>query len=255
MRAKLKLEQIMRSRNFIFSFLAFTLVLASASFAIYPPANFKAVANSKAQTVVLRWDAVKDAVGYNVYRKEATDVAYRKINIAPVTSLQYIDRRVVAEADNLYVVRSVFADGTESADSIAVGAPLMIVNTTATITTLRNKPLTARSIKDGRIKTFAGPGDVITYRISYANNGFSAAKNVKINYRIPDGTKLAGTPLTKRGAKALVSYFDKVSKRWVSEIEKEENISMVSFLIKNAIPPVQVNRVNGIIDLNVTIEL
>jgi uncharacterized repeat protein (TIGR01451 family) len=245
----------MKSKSFIFCFLAFTVLLASVSFAIYPPANFKAIANARVQTVILRWDAVKDAVAYNVYRKEATDAAYRKINIAPVTSLQYKDRNVILGGDYLYVVRSVFADGTESADSIAIGAPSMVVNTTATITTLRDKPLTARSIRDRRIKTFAGPGDVITYRISYANNGFSAAKNVKINYRIPEGTKLAGTPLVKRGAKALISYFDKVSKKWVSEVEREENVGMVSFLIKNAIPPVRVNRVNGIIDLNVTIEL
>lgn len=246
----------MRKTKLILVFLLVSfLFLASASLAIYPPSNLKASANLKALSVDISWDSVKDAVGYNVYRKEATDQAYQKLNSIPVSKLSHKDRRALKGRDYQYAVRSVFADGTESADSISIGAPLMIINTSASITTLRDKPLTARSIRTGKLKTFAGPGDVITYRITYANKGFSAAKNVKINYKIPDGTKIAGTPLIKRGANALISYFDNVSKKWVSQIENEENISMVSFLIKNSIPPVASRDVNGIIDLNVTIEL
>lgn len=246
----------MRKINLFFvSLLVSSLLLASASLAIYPPSNLKAAANPKVQSVDVSWDTVRDAVGYNVYRKEATDQAYQKLNSTPVSRLSYKDRRVIRGKDYQYAVRSVFADGTESADSVSIGAPLMTIDTSASITTLRDKPLTARSKKTGRLKTFAGPGDVITYRISYANQGFSAAKNVKINYKIPDGTKIAGAPLVKKGAAALISYFDNVSKKWISQIENEENVSMVSFLIKNAIPPVSSRKVNGIINLNVTIEL
>ncbi len=246
----------MRKTNlFSVSLLVLSLLLASASLAIYPPSNLKASANPKARSVDMSWGSVKDAVGYNVYRKEATDHAYQRLNSTPVSKPTYRDRRVVLGRDYLYVVRSLFADGVESADSISIGAPLMTIDTSASITTLRDKPLTARSIKTGQLKTFAGSGDIITYRITYANKGFSSAKNIKINYKIPDGTKIAGVPLVKRGAAALISYFDNVSKKWVSQVKNEKNISMVSFLIKNSIPPVSSRDVNGIIDLNVTIEL
>jgi uncharacterized repeat protein (TIGR01451 family) len=246
---------MINKKNKLFVFLLTLTLLASSAFAIYPPSNLKASANLKTDAVDIGWEAVKDAVGYNVYRKEATDQVYSKINASPVSKLSYHDRRVRTGGDYVYVIRSVFADGTESADSIAIGAPLMAIETAASITTLRDKPLTARSIKTGQIKTFAGPGDVITYRISYANRGYSSAKNVKIKYKIPDGTNIAGTPLVKKGAVALISYFDKVSKKWISQIDKEENVGMVSFLIKNDIPPTVSSRDNGIIDLNVTIEL
>lgn len=242
-------------RKIIFLFVL-VFLLSTATFALTAPSNFSAKADSNRRSVILSWSAVSDAVGYNVYRKEITDFVYKRLNFSPLTALSYEDKSVVGGKDYLYVIRSVSAAGTESLDSVALGAPLMVINTTAMVTTLRDKPLAVRSIKTGEMKTFAAPGDIITYTISYINIGYSSAKNVKINYDIPDGTVIAGNPRIKQGPAAQVSYFDKIKKKWVAEIEREENISRVRFLIPNNLPPLEANKkVNGIIDLNVLIAL
>lgn len=246
----------MKQKNIALSSLLISVLLLSvAAFAATAPKNLRATAENNA--VVLQWDAVSDVAGYNVYRKEASDTQSTKLNGAAVSSNGFSDPSVTAGKDYTYTVRAIDASGVESVDSAGAGAPRMAISTSATITTLRaSGPLKAKSIKTGDVKTFAGPGDVITYKIVYANKGFSSASNVKINYKIPAGTKIAGTPLVKKGAVALVSYFDKAQKRWLSAIDKEENVENVSFLIKEPLKPVASNgSVNGEIDLNVTIEL
>lgn len=232
------------------------LLLAAQAVAINAPTSLTANADVKNRSVILKWDAADGAAGYNIYRKEATEPVYRKINFSDVNGTTYTDGSLTAGNDYLYQVRAVDAGGLESEGSRGVGAPLMTISTSALVTTLRSAPLSARSIRTGKTVTFAGPGDIITYQISYANVGYSSAGNVKINYAIPGGTIIAGAPVVKKGAGAKVAYFDKNKNQWVSRIEKQENIGAVRFEIPKNIPPVKKeNDVNGIVDLNVVITL
>ena len=205
---------------------------------------------------MVSWGGVPGATAYNVYRKQINDPSYARINFSPVTSLKYEDAAVGRGGDYLYTVRALDASGIESTDSVSVGAPLMNIDVAARVSTMRDKPLSAKSIRTGKLVTFAGPGDIIIYKISYSNRGVSSAKNVSINYDIPNGTVIAGTPIIRKGYAASVEYFDRIKNKWLSRIEKDVNVSKVKFVISDPIPPVKnIVDVNGQIDLNVVISL
>lgn len=230
------------------------LFLSAASYALPAPSNLSARANPDKNLVILNWNPIANAAGYNVYRKESGDLAYQRLNFSPIADLSYEDKGVSKGKDYLYTVRSLDRGGRESADSISVGAPLMSINTSATVTTLRDKPLETRSIRTGRAVTFAAPGDIITYRISYTNLGFSSARNVRIDYDIPEGTIIAGVPKISKGVPVKIIYFDRAQKKWLAQIDKEENVSRVRFTLLEDVLPVS-NKVSGLIDLNVLIAL
>lgn len=239
-------------------FLSLLLVfsLTVIVFALPAPSSLNVNFNSDKNSAAVIWNLVPGAAAYNIYRKEAADLDYSKINAQPIMGTNYADSSVVRGRDYLYVVRALDLSGIESAYSLSAGGPRMLLNTQALVTTIRDKPLSARSIKTGKMVTFAAPGDIITYRLTYANLGCSSARNVNINYAIPNGTVLAGAPKVKKGAAAQISYFDRLKQKWLSQIGKEENISKVRFLIPETIPPVKSSgENNGIIDLNVVITL
>jgi uncharacterized repeat protein (TIGR01451 family) len=237
-----------------FIILSLLILLSIPAVALIPPQEITAQAKPDIPAVELSWKPVTNAVGFNVYRKESSDPAYRRLNLSPLTSLEFTDQTVVRGKDYLYMVRSLDSAGLESADSIGVGAPLMSMATTAKIMTTRDKPLTQPSVKTGKPVTFATTGDMVIYQISYANRGFSSAKDITINYAIPEGTVIAGTPRVIKGAAAEVSYFDRSKKAWQNEIGREEDVQKVRFSIPNSISPVAGNKeASGIIVLNVII--
>jgi uncharacterized repeat protein (TIGR01451 family) len=236
-------------------FLVF-LLLINLAYALSAPQTLSVNFNPGAKAALISWSAVPDAAGFNVYRKETTDPDFQKINFSAVTSLNFKDTNIIRGKDYLYMVRALDPQGAESGNSVSAGGPQMTIINQALVTTMRDKPLSRKSIKTGKLVTFAAPGDIITYRISYINKGCSSAKNVSINYDIPSGTTIAGVPIIKKGAAAQISYFDRTKNKWVSQIEKEGNISKIRFLIPESIPPVKNDtEVNGIIDLNVLIVL
>ncbi len=247
----------MKARVVFYLLLSVILItFCSVSYGISVPLNLNAKADPDQRTVHLSWDRVADAAGYNIYHKEATDLMATKINSAPVSDLSYVDSAVQTGRDYLFFVRAVGADGAESADSIGIGAPLMNVATSALVTTNKDNPTSARSIRTGSLVTFAASGDMITYHISYSNLGFSAAKNVRIDFDIPSGTVIAGAPIAKKGPGLAVFYYDKASKAWQSKIGKEDNITKVRLTVPAVISPVkQVKDANGSIDLNVIIKI
>jgi uncharacterized repeat protein (TIGR01451 family) len=242
-------------KNKILFSLFLLVILAGIVQALPAPANLSARAETQRNSVALSWNPVINATGYNIYRKEVTDLDYKRLNVTPVATAAYEDKSAESRKDYLYVVKSVSRDGRESAPSVSVGAPLMAIKTTASVTTLRDKPLSAKSVRTGKTVTFAAPGDIITYRISYANLGFSSASNVRIDYDIPDGTIIAGAPVIKKGPAAQVSYYDKIKKQWLSALGNEENVSKLRLNLAESVAPVRNNDVNGIIDLNVVITL
>ena len=76
-------------------------------------------------TVSLSWQAALDAngdpvAGYNVFRKQATDGPYVKINSTVIGYLEMKDINVTLGTRYHYVVRSVDTDGTESVDSLSL---------------------------------------------------------------------------------------------------------------------------------------
>ncbi len=243
-------------KNKILATVFLVFFLTAISHAINAPSHVSAKANIVKDSVLISWSAVSGSGGYNVYRKTIGEKDYVPLNKSPVAKLTYEDKKVARGGDYEYIVKSVDADGVEGAGTFGVGAPLMDVFSTVAVTTLRDKPLTARSIKTGRIKTFAAAGDIITYSISYKNVGYSSAKNVAINYKIPTGTVIAGRPMVAEGRQPQISYFDKEQKKWIKKINRAENISQVKFVIPGEIEPGKSRRdVSGIINLNVVIEL
>ncbi len=241
-------------KNKMVSVILSVLLFATATFALSAPTHLGAKANPQKDSVLISWSAVSGAAGYNIYRADAAGGGFKKINNSLLAKLVFEDKAAAKGKSFEYIVKAVDAGGEESVASAGAGAPLMNINSSVKITTLRDKPMTARSIKTGRIKTFAAPGDILTYSIVYSNDGFSDAKNVMIGYDIPSGTIIAGRPIVKQGKQADVSYFDRVANEWVKKIIKAENISKVRFLIPGVIEPVPNSRqVNGIIDLNVII--
>lgn len=222
----------------------------------YAAADLKAAYNPQRNTVILSWEPISGAVSYNVYKKNSGQADFARINFSAVNDRTYLDEKVDRRSDSLYVVRGVGANGAEAGETLSVGAPLMNINVSATVTTSRSKPITERSIKTGKLVTFAGPGDIITYKITYANRGAGSAKNISINYDIPKGTTIAGTPIVRKGHSCRTTYYDQKQRRWLARVEKEENINKVKFEISDAVPPVAGEKdVNGAIDLNVMIGL
>lgn len=243
-------------KRFIIILLFSLLILPSVLMALPPPQEIEAKANPAANSVVLSWGPVGNAVGFNVYRKERTDPAYKKQNFSPLTSLSFTDHNVVRGKDYLHMVRSLDSAGLESADSISVGAPLITMTTSAKVLTTRDQPLTLPSVKTGKPVTFATTGDMVIYQISYTNQGFSSAKGLTINYAIPKGTVIAGAPRVIKGAQARVAYFDRRKKTWQNEIGREEDVQKVRLSISNTVWPVISNKeTSGIIVLNVIINI
>ena len=233
--------------------IALLLILTSVGLA-YAAADLKATYNPQRNTVLLSWEPIAGAASYNVYKKMAGQADFKRINFSSVADQIYADEKIDRGSDCQYLVRAVSANGAENGETLSVGAPLMTINVSATVTTNRDKPITERSIKTGKLVTFAGPGDIITYKIAYANRGVSSAKNISINYDIPAGTIIAGTPIVRKGYACRTTFYDQRQRRWLARIEKEENINKVKFEIADAVPPVSGEKdINGQIDLNVVI--
>ena len=252
----LDMKKYYYKKHFYLISIIVVFLLSMASYALPAPSYLTAKADTSKNSVVLNWKPVEGASGYNVYRKDVTDLGYQRINFSTIKATSYEDKSVSRGKDYIYMIRSQDVAGQESVDSISAGAPLMAVSTKATVTTLREEPLSAKSIRTGKTVTFAAPGDIITYSISYANLGYGSAANIKIDYAIPAGTVIAGTPQVKKGPAVRIKYYDRIMEEWLDARGKNENISRVRFVVDGKVPPLETdNDVNGLIDLNVLIAL
>ncbi len=198
-----------------------------------PPKDLIADVDSSANAVILSWTAPFDTsvIGFNVYRKEdASTGKFERINRQLLTATAFNDKDVNRGKSYLYITRSINADGIESVDSNAAGAPKMQMKATATVSHM-NRP--------ARI---ASPGDVIKYSIDFANLGYGVAKNVVIVYAIPKGTTLIpGTVLCQK-YKVKIAYYDQKADKWLDQVNHEENISKVSFKVLDDVFPVSNNK-------------
>lgn len=229
-----------------------SVILSTVSLAVQAPQNLNAKA-FPGKSVLLTWDKVEDAAAYNVYRRLATDPVDKVI--AKINDLVYEDSSVTRGGDYVYSVTAV-SNGVEGPKSLGIGAPALSIDVKALVNTSRPKPASARSIKTGGIVTFASPGDRIIYRLSCSNKGFGSAKNVVINYAIPDGTVYSGWVLRKGIAPKEVSFYDKSVNQWVLKVTKPENITKIKFSINEDLKPVKkITDANEVIDLNVVITL
>ena len=174
--------------------------------ALMSPQNLSAAPDPVKQKVLLSWSPVSGAAGYNVYRKLTSAKNYSRINFSLIKSSSYSDSTIVGGKSYDYIVRSVDSVGNESADSIIVGAPNMVMDEAIKI------------LHEGEVVDVAMPGDAITYIIDYANNGYGIAKDVSIVHAIPKGTTiLAGTAKANSIVKVKISYFDKKKDAWVDK--------------------------------------
>jgi hypothetical protein len=74
--------------------------------------------------VALRWGAVSEAVGYNVYRSPAAGGPYgqdQRLNARLVESPFFVDSGLRPRTRYFYVVRAVTPSNRETADSVEVG--------------------------------------------------------------------------------------------------------------------------------------
>jgi uncharacterized repeat protein (TIGR01451 family) len=244
----------MKQTNKIILTVFLLLIFAMPSLAVDPPIHINAISSQK--DVVISWRKVLDARGYNIYRKEAGEAEYTKINFALVSDDKYADRNVVKGKDYVYYVKSVDEYGAESASSMIIGAPRMQMNVKALVTHAGETPVSQKSIRTGKLVTFAVPGDIITYKIALSNQGASSASNVNIEYAIPDGTIITGIPKVEEGPKVIVSYYDIEQKMWVKEVTEEQNVSKVRFTVVGDIPPAKsADEDSGILSFKVLIGL
>jgi uncharacterized repeat protein (TIGR01451 family) len=239
----------------LFSILIALLVSPTLSYAINSPATLNASFDQKSNSVLVSWSKTDSAASYNVYRKESQADSAVKINSGLVTDNIYRDLSIAKGRDYTYTVRAVDAQGIESADSLGAGAPLMTIAIRALVDTSRSKPVEKRSIRSGKLVTFASQGDMITYAISYVNRGCSTAKNASINFDIPNGTLIAGAPTVKNGSKIYTYYYDKISGKWLNKVIDENRISKVRMMISDPIPPTNEDKVSGSVNLKVIITL
>lgn len=111
----------MRATNIFIMATALALSATSAAFAgSTPPAGLRGTFDPRGKAFTLLWDDLSQAhvAGYNVYRRDSLTGSARKINTYTVPVSVYADR--VDGRKFFYSVRSVFHDGTESADSAIV---------------------------------------------------------------------------------------------------------------------------------------
>jgi rhamnogalacturonan endolyase len=90
-----------------------------------PPYEPTGLSGSAGQdSVLLKWKAnsESDMAGYFIYRAEASNGAYEKLNSTPVSETYFIDRTVVNEVTYFYVISAVDVDGNESRYSNEINA-------------------------------------------------------------------------------------------------------------------------------------
>jgi uncharacterized repeat protein (TIGR01451 family) len=194
-------------------------------------------------SVMLTWTAPIDTsvVGFNVYRRdEATAAAASRISSRLITESAYVDKAVAKGKSYSYYVKSINADGAESANSNVSGAPKMLMKTSAAVYHM------------GKQVRIATPGDVINYNIEFVNKGFGVAKNVIIVYAIPKGTTfITGTAKCPK-YNVKVAYFDEKIGNWVEKVAMEENVSKIRFSVLDDVQPVA-KDINDIASLKVMV--
>lgn len=76
------------------------------------------------KALLASWQAVEEAVAYNLYRSTTSGVGYLRVNASPITALNYTDRELTNGIAYYYVVVAVDDLGNESSNSNeAVGVP------------------------------------------------------------------------------------------------------------------------------------
>ena len=100
------------------------LLLGSGEVDLTPPAapTGLRVTSEGDGSVSLAWDAVSDAVGYNVYRSPLSGGGWVRANGAPVTTTSFADSGLANAQTVYYIVRALDAAGNESAPSNEVSA-------------------------------------------------------------------------------------------------------------------------------------
>jgi len=220
-----------------FSLLLFIFLLfISAAQALTAPSNFNAVAKP-GKKVILSWQKVSGARGYNIYRKAEKEKEFTRLNAGLVQKTTLEDKKATQGKSYDYFVRAVDRAGFESKNSNMASAPNMFMKTVASITHLAKIPVILKSIITGKAVTFAVPGDIINYRIVLGNNGYGKATNIVVTYPIPRGTVFLPASANINDFRAVVSYFDSKAGHWISEVTDEKNISKIRFKIQDPIPP------------------
>lgn len=241
----------MKTGKILFGLL-FLFVVSSPVLALSSPANFNALAYP-GEKVSLSWQSVPGAAGYNIYRKAESEGSFLKVNSFPVAGLAYDDKGVAQGKNYEYQITAVEGSGAESTPSILASAPHMVLSTSAVVTHT-GKATEIKSRVTGKNVSVAVPGDIISYRIFIANNGYGKALNAVVSYPIPSGTRLIPNSVDPNGFKAVLEYFDARKGNWVSIIDNISSISKIRVKIAEPINP-KATGYSGQISFKVLIEV
>ena len=98
-------------------------LLATGTVDLQPPAApTLSLTNEGSEQVSLAWDAVADAVSYNLYRSPVSGGGWVKVNTSPLTGTGYTDTGLINAQVYYYVVTALDGAGNESAPSNEVSA-------------------------------------------------------------------------------------------------------------------------------------
>lgn len=123
--------QVSRGMNYYYKVVAINalaksadsnIVVATPGASLAPITGLTAIAGNS--QIVLSWNAVVGASGYNLYRFDSSNPNYIKINSSPILVDNYTDPSLTNGKTYTYQVTASFANGTETVRSSAVSATL-----------------------------------------------------------------------------------------------------------------------------------
>jgi len=162
--------------------------------AIMPPANVR-VSDETTISLILRWNAVSGASGYNIYRSNNEGETYSKVNSAAINGISFTDTGLSSGMRYYYKV-SVIIDGVEGVQS----APVSTVTLSSIPTNLRITAATNTSVNIVWNSVREASGYYI-YRSTNENGTYT-----KIN-----SSATSGTAFTDTSVSAYTIYYYKVS--------------------------------------------
>lgn len=201
--------------------------------------------------VNISWGKVAGAEvsGYNIYRKKVDEADFNKINSAIVGSeeLSYNDESVERGERYLYAIKTVNTDGTEGELSKVLGVPR--------VTVLGRSQEISHEWDDGDTPV---PGATITYKIEFANEGYTDAHDVVFTDTVPDGTTYekdsfhCSIPFTMY---FWVAALNEGKGGWTTEEPKKTTIiKKLKWIVDNPVPPIKkMGEVSGAIIYSVKI--
>ena len=158
------------------------------------PGNVR-ITSSDTIRVVLAWNVVSEASGYNVYRSATEAGAYNKVNTAALTDTGFTDTGLSPDTTYWYKISAII-DGTEGLQSIQISA-----------STLTSIPGNVRVTSSDTIRV------VLAWNAVSEASGYHVYRSDSENgiyNRINTGT-VTGTGFTDTNVSAYTTYFYKVS--------------------------------------------